>query len=150
MTPDHIAFHITDNEHLRAARTVISFTVYGVPRPQGSKRHVGNGAMIEMSKALKPWRQEVAGMAWTQVNGVIPFAAHVPVEMTLNFYFTRPKSAKKRRAMTVRPDGDKLIRAILDSCKGVIFADDAQVVEIHARKHYGGPDRAEIRIQETL
>lgn len=129
---------------------VISFTVYGVPRPQGSKRHVGNGVMIEMSKALKPWRQDVAATAWTQVNGVIPFAAHVPVEMTLNFYFTRPKSAKKRRAMTTRPDGSKLLRAVEDALTGIIYADDAQIVEWHIRKHYGGPDRVTVEIREAI
>ena len=129
-------------------RTVIEFTVYGTPRPQGSKRHIGNGVMIEMSKGLKPWRQEVAGTAWTQVNGVIPFATHVPVTLTADFYFTKPKSAK-RQAMTTRPDTSKLLRAIEDALTGIIYADDAQIIETHIRKFYGGPDRCEIRIQEA-
>ena len=36
-----------------------SLTVYGVAAPQGSKRHVGNGVMIESSNRVRPWRQDV-------------------------------------------------------------------------------------------
>jgi Holliday junction resolvase RusA-like endonuclease len=34
-------------------------TVHGNPAPQGSKRHVGGGVMVEMSKAVKPWREAI-------------------------------------------------------------------------------------------
>jgi crossover junction endodeoxyribonuclease RusA len=33
--------------------------INGIPAPQGSKRHVGNGVMIESSKAVGPWREAV-------------------------------------------------------------------------------------------
>jgi hypothetical protein len=38
----------------------LPFTVYGVPRPQGSKRHVGNGRMVESSPRVAEWRTLVA------------------------------------------------------------------------------------------
>jgi|SRR5688572_14806933 len=126
---------------------VIRFTVHGTPRPQGSKRHVGNGVMVEMSKGLKPWRQEVAGMALSLNTPMWP--AHVPLELTLNFYFTKPKSTK-RVAMTTRPDSSKLLRAIEDALTGILYYDDAQIVETHIRKHYGGPDRCEIEVREAI
>lgn len=125
----------------------IEFTVLGTPRPQGSKRHVGHGIMVEMSKHLKPWRQEISGTALALGAGM--FGPHVPLELTLNFYFTKPKSAK-RRAMTTRPDSSKLLRAVEDALTGILYADDAQIVETHIRKHYGGPDRVQIRIQEAI
>ena len=34
---------------------ILSFVVLGSPVGQGSKRHVGNGVMMESPK-LKPWR----------------------------------------------------------------------------------------------
>ena len=37
----------------------IFIPVIGIPAPQGSKRHVGHGIMIENSKRVKPWRQDV-------------------------------------------------------------------------------------------
>jgi crossover junction endodeoxyribonuclease RusA len=130
-----------------AASQVVRFTVFGTPRPQGSKRHVGKGIMVESSKYLKPWRQEVSLSAIALQAPM--FEAHVPVELTLNFYFTKPKSAK-RRAMTTKPDGSKLLRAIEDALTGILFHDDSQVIESHVRKHYGGPERVEIEIKEAI
>jgi len=43
--------------------TRVEFTVLGVPAPQGSKRHVGRGVLVESSKALGPWRDAVAWAA---------------------------------------------------------------------------------------
>lgn len=131
---------------------MIRFTVYGKPKPQGSKRHVGNGIMVESSKGLKPWRQEIAGeaiVAVTQAQQALPmFTGHVPVEVTLRFYFTSPK--KKRAGMTTAPDVDKLARSVFDSLKGILIHDDSQVIELHARKMYGGPERVEIEVREAI
>ena len=51
--------------------------VYGVPAPQGSKRHVGHGILVESSKKLRPWRDAVRWttadktreQAWTPARG---------------------------------------------------------------------------------
>lgn len=125
---------------------VIRFTVFGKPKPQGSKRHVGHGIMVESSKGLKPWRQEISGTALAQ--GAPMFGPHVPVEVTLRFYFTSPK--KKRAGMTTAPDVDKLSRSVFDSLKGILLHDDSQVIELHARKMYGGPERCEIEVREAI
>lgn len=127
---------------------VIRFTVLGRARPQGSKRHVGRGVMVESSKALKPWRQDVAGMASYEVAGSMPFAAHVPVKLSLDFYFAAPKKCK-RAGMTTKPDASKLARAIEDSLTGIVFHDDAQVVQLLVRKFYGTPERVEIEVREA-
>lgn len=39
---------------------VVEFFVPGRPAPQGSKRHVGHGIMVESSRDLGPWRERVA------------------------------------------------------------------------------------------
>ena len=44
----------------------IFIPVRGVPAPQGSKRHIGHGIMIENSKKVKPWRQDVRAAAIDQ------------------------------------------------------------------------------------
>lgn len=134
-------------------REPIKLIVYGTPRPQGSTRGFipkgWNRPIITTdNKKLKPWRQEVSGAA-ADLN-VAPFEAHVPLAIRLDFYFDRPKSSsiKKRPGMTVKPDGDKLVRAIFDSLKGILYDDDAQIVSHRARKHYGGPERVEIELKE--
>ncbi|KZM70773.1 RusA family crossover junction endodeoxyribonuclease [Nocardia terpenica] len=106
--------------------------VPGSPAPQGSKRHVGNGRMIESSKAVGPWRERVALAVhdehWPQLAG--------PVAVVLEFVLRRPKSVPKTRtpAAIRRPDTDKLARAILDALTGIAFADDAQVIRLCAGK----------------
>jgi crossover junction endodeoxyribonuclease RusA len=46
--------------------------------------------------------------------------------------------------MVVKPDLDKVIRATCDALTGILYADDAQIVDTSARKHYGSPERVEI------
>lgn len=126
---------------------MIKFTVHGKPAPQGSMRAfhrpgMKHAVITSDNKKLKPWRQEISGMAQNQ--GAV--ASLGPMVVTLDFYFSRPKSAKKRNGMTVKPDVDKLARAVLDALTGIIFHDDSQVVHLTARKHYELPERVEIQV----
>lgn len=131
--------------------SAVYFTVYGTPKPQGSmKAFTPKGwarpILTSDNAKLKPWRQEIS--ATVIALGLAPFAKHVPVKIELDFYFERPASvsAKKRPHMTVKPDGDKLIRAVFDALTGTLLSDDAQVVECRHRKFYGLPERVEVRI----
>jgi crossover junction endodeoxyribonuclease RusA len=132
--------------------------VSGRPAPQGSKRHVGNGRMVEMSKAVGPWREAVRAETqtemWTQGRAGRPMEG--PVAVRLRFWLTRPAShygtgrnkavvkASAPRRPAGRPDVDKLARAVLDGLTmGGAFADDSQVVELQASKWYvNGGDAA--------
>src|SRR5215472_3525905 len=101
---------------------VVHIRVNGRPAPQGSKRHVGNGRMIEMSKAVGPWREAVR--AETQAAVTAPLDGAVGVSVL--FWLPRPRSHYRTgrhadvvkptapRRPTGRPDLDKLARAVLD------------------------------------
>lgn len=106
--------------------------VPGAPAPQGSKRHVGRGILVESSKAVGPWRERVALAAHSHARGLLGG----PVSVDLTFVLPRPKSAPKRTTPPAvkRPDLDKLARAILDALTGVWFADDSAVVSLFASK----------------
>ena len=41
----------------------LNFIIYGHARPQGSKRSLGSGRMVEASPHVKTWRQDVASAA---------------------------------------------------------------------------------------
>ena len=128
----------------------VEFTVYGTPRPQGSMRaFIPRGAKFPVvtadNKKLKPWRNEVAGVAVSL--DVQCIAAHIPVSVDIAFFFARPKSVK-RTAMTVKPDIDKLIRSVLDAITGILINDDSQVCSVLATKAYSSTERAVIRLTE--
>lgn len=129
---------------------MLKFTVYGTPRPQGSTRaFIPKGwkrAVITTDNTrLKPWRQSIS----ETVMALQPQLLDGPVVLCADFFFKRPRSAPKSRLRpSVKPDADKLLRAILDSLTGILYRDDAQVVTILGRKHYGDPERVEITVQE--
>jgi Holliday junction resolvase RusA-like endonuclease len=136
---------------------IISFCAYCTPEPQGSMRAFipkGHTRPIITSdnKDLKSYRQEVAKAALAERNKIgiygIIFGKHVPVAATFEFYFAKPESvSKKRTENVVRPDVSKLIRATEDALTGIIYLDDAQIIEEHAFKFYGLPERVEIKIE---
>jgi Holliday junction resolvase RusA-like endonuclease len=127
------------------ARNSFSFTVFGYePRPQGSKKYVGQRTtaagnkiplIIEASPGLPAWRKAVADavkQAMIDSGDSSKFEGAVKVEAV--FYLTRKKSVT-RPYPTVPPDVDKLSRSLLDSCKGV-WGDDSQVVRLEVSKKY--------------
>jgi len=114
--------------------------VAGKPAPQGSKRHVGGGTMVESSKAVGDWRSVVA---WTAANAYSGEPLTGAVVLAVEFVMPRPKSLPKTRPTpphTKRPDVDKLLRAVGDALSGVLWCDDSQVVEEVGRKRYAEPD----------
>jgi crossover junction endodeoxyribonuclease RusA len=128
--------------------TAITLHVYGTPAPQGSKRHVGGGRMIEASKKVKPWREAIVeqahrdGVQGTQLDG--------PLVLRVSFYLQRPKGHSGVRGLLPSaprwpfrvPDLDKLVRSTGDGLtQAGVIADDARIVVIHAQKVYAD-DRA--------
>jgi len=127
----------------------VSFTVFGKCEPQGSSRQF-RGRITSANPKLKPWRQMVADTMWVE-NHCLPFqgTGKESYRVGLHFALERPISVpKSRTAPTVKPDLDKLVRAILDSGTGILWKDDAQVIEIVARKVYGSPARVIVEIEE--
>ncbi len=128
----------------------IRFNVYGSPAPQGSKRHVGNGVMIEMSKKLKPWREAVRYEAVEARGDAAPIAE--PVTVVMVFTFPRPKSHFRvgKNSHLLRdgapmypggiPDLSKLARSTEDAIvQAGLLKDDALIVEYdRLRKVYVG------------
>lgn len=130
----------------------IIFTVFGTPRPQGSKRSFPHAktkeiVMVDDNEKLKSWRQE---MAWTAWQHRPPELLICPIYVNARFYFSRPMSVsvKKRPHMTTIPDLDKLLRALFDAITGVIINNDSQVVFVSAHKEYGDPARVEVEIMQ--
>ena len=133
----------------------LTFTVYGVPQPQGSARaFMPKGFQRPVitgdNEKNKPWRQEIAGTALAAMaeEKLILIARPAAVYFAVAFYFDRPKSTKRDALKTTKPDLDKLVRSCLDSLTGIVMDDDSQVTRVIASKAYGSPARAEIAVSQ--
>ncbi len=119
--------------------------VHSCAAPQGSKRHVGGGRMIESCKRVKPFRQDVKSAALeAKPEG---WKMDGPFFIRVHFLFKRPKSHYTSKGALTKsaplyPTGrnigdiEKLLRAVHDALSEALFTDDSQVVECHCLKTY--------------
>jgi len=133
---------------------VLAFIAFVHPEPQGSAKAfviAGKAHITSANSKLKPFRSELtrcAIVAARDASITLPMAAkHIPVRVDVDFYIAKGDSIPKKRVYpSVKPDADKLLRAVLDSLTGVGFHDDGQVVELVGRKFYGSPERVEVTV----
>lgn len=142
----------------------VEFEVLGRPQPAGSKKafkhpHTGRIIVTDDAKKSAPWKQQVAGAAAAQLelDGEL---LRGPLKLEVCFYLARPKGhygsgrnagvlkASAPEYPAVKPDTTKLLRAVEDALTGVVWADDAQVVDQAAYKRYGAPERCRVRITQ--
>ncbi|MFZ9559237.1 MAG: RusA family crossover junction endodeoxyribonuclease, partial [Vulcanococcus sp.] len=115
------------------------------PAPQGSKRHVGNGRLIESSKHVKPWRYLVSQAAIATNHPTITS----PVSLTITFLFPRPKAHYTTKGIlkpsapthhSTRPDASKCLRSTEDALVDAgLLQDDALVALASITKRYTTP-----------
>lgn len=135
---------VTDRKRFR-----LVFHAAGNAVPQGSIARTPHGAKHSNEKTLLPWRNTVAAAAVRALAGQPASAAPLVVELL--FFVARPKGhyGTGRNLETLRPaaptfpttnpDLDKLTRAVLDALTGIVYRDDAQVIDVAASKRYGSP-----------
>jgi Holliday junction resolvase RusA-like endonuclease len=129
----------------------ISFAVLGEPTPEGSTRAYYIKALDrtvtthQNKKGLQAWRNRVATEAQRALEDRewkcdCASAYKVDVE----FVLSRPPSVPEHRRIhpTVKPDIDKLVRAINDALTGILFIDDCQVISMAMSKEYCDERRA--------
>jgi len=134
----------------------VAFTVAGAAAPQGSKRHVGKGVLVEASKRVKPWRNDVRMVAGLAMSGD-PWEGPVAVEV--DFRYRRPASHLRTDGVSLSATGrrfpcptgsgdvDKLLRAVLDALTSIVFHDDRQVAQVVACKQWGDRDEARVVVR---
>jgi Holliday junction resolvase RusA-like endonuclease len=126
---------------------MISFSVKGLPVPQGSMTIARAGRKTWMRPAnaakLKPWRRLVAESADLGVT------FDCPVKVVMRFEMPRPKKPKFGRP-AVKPDCDKLARAVMDGMTdGGLLADDSRVVDLHVTEFYAERPGVDVTVMEV-
>lgn len=151
---------------LTAARFV-SFFVPGIPQPGGSKRAFHRPGMrfpviVDANPKAKDWKGVVAAIASQFCTGELLAGALIA---NVTFYLRRPVGhygsgrnssilkPSSPKHPTSKPDATKLWRSTEDALTGIVWIDDAQIVNQYVYKRYaelGQQPGAQIRIDELL
>lgn len=118
------------------------------PATKGSGRALvfgGRAVVFNDNPKNKAWAQRVAWIAKAHRPADAPWVG--AVEIALAFRMRKPKSLPKDRNLpTVKPDLDKMIRSVKDALTGVLYVDDAQIVQLTASKSYSDTPGVEITL----
>ena len=130
---------------------MITICIPGIPKPGGSKKSfphskTGKIVTIDACKMNKDWRNTVSIYA-KQAYKEKPLSG--PLKLKIVFLMPRPKNHYKKVKgfgtklkddaplyHTIRPDITKLIRSLEDALTGIIWNDDAQIVNQSSTKIY--------------
>lgn len=125
---------------------LVSIDVPGIAQTQGSLKPLVRGGkvvVIHDNRRLRPWRDALIWHAREAMADRPPMRGPVGIEVEIRL--PRPKSHFGRRGLrpsapgwpAVRPDSDKLLRAILDGLgEAWVWQDDGQVVRGRFAKRY--------------
>jgi len=96
--------------------------------------------MVEANAKLPAWRSAVVEACTAQMEADLnttPFTG--PVSLVVTFFMPRPAKPKFEGYPAVKPDVDKLVRAVADALTiAKIWADDCLVVDLAVRKRFAG------------
>lgn len=131
---------------------MISLDLYGEPVPQARARTVRRGGK---SITYDPNSKLKEGYKWQIRSQYREEPLTVPVAMDVVFMMPIPKSTSKTKTAAMmngtihhmkRPDVDNMLKLVNDVLNNLVFKDDSQVIEIHARKIYSSKPGTYIRI----
>ncbi len=144
-----------------ATGELYELTIYGTPAPAGSKKGFpipGKGgkthvSIVDASTRAKPWQAQVCAEAAEKMDGRALMRG--PLSVVVMFYLARPKGHFGKRGgllpsaptyPAVKPDTTQLWRAVEDALEGIVYANDAQIVNQVVDKQYGEPERCKLTI----
>ena len=124
-------------------RFIIPAVPVAQPRQRFAKRGNFVSAYIPKSDPIHDFKATVR-MVVSELYKDAPLDC--PLAVVLEFVFPRPSTMRwKRRAMPRawrphKPDGDNLVKAVWDSLNGLLWQDDALIVDVRARKFIASGD----------
>ncbi|WP_126284501.1 RusA family crossover junction endodeoxyribonuclease [Burkholderia stagnalis] len=129
----------------------IAFVIPGAPVPKGRPR-TGNGTTYT-PKRTRYYEHDVRLMARAALGMVKPYDGAVHIDLVAYLPIARSWPKWKQQAArdgtlypTKKPDLDNLEKSVTDGCNGVIYLDDAQIVEVYKAKRYSDNPHLWVRI----
>lgn len=124
---------------------MVAFEIPGPPVGKGRPRafRIGNSVRMHTPEKTASYESLVKLAARQAMRDAAPMA--FPVALSLVVMHAIPKSWSKRKQdaalagterPATKPDADNVAKVIADACNGVVWVDDAQVVELSVSKRY--------------
>jgi Holliday junction resolvase RusA-like endonuclease len=123
--------------------TTICFKIPGPPKGKGRARFVKATGRAYTPADTASYENLVKVLAMQAMAGQPPLEGPVRVDLYASYPIAAswPKKKKADAAAgtwrcTVKPDIDNVLKAVWDAINGVVFKDDAQVVQVTAIKRF--------------
>lgn len=116
----------------------IYFQAFGAPVPKQSFVYTRNGGGF-IAPRVKNW-QTVVALAAKEATAQVPAWQPYQGAVEVTLIFTLPT---KRRV-----DLDNLSKNVCDAMRGIVYADDSQIVHLCIRKQYSNPPGVAVVIRE--
>ena len=137
---------------------MIKFTYYGDIKGKGRPRFRSTGKFVQTYTDDKTHNYECSlKEAYLVARQESYMDSSIPLRANIQIYHQIPKSVSKKKRVEMldgkefpvkKPDVDNILKSIFDSLNKVAFADDTQIVEVTASKHYAEMPRIDIEIEE--
>ena len=138
---------------------MVNFMVEGTPVPKGRPRFARRGKFVSTysPKTTVDYESKVSDAAKLAMGSSEPL--ETPVAAYIYITLPIPASYSKKRTQaclsgqehpTKKSDIDNFCKAVFDGMNGIVFADDSQVVALHAKKVYGTVGMVEVMVREDL
>ena len=134
--------------------STLYFTIPGEVRGKGRPRLSTRGGFARMHTDTKTASYEglVALAAQTALAGAAPLCGPLQVDVVARLVPAASLSSRKREALLngrwapKKPDLDNVVKAVLDGCNGVAFADDVTVCRTVTEKVYAATAGVDVTI----
>lgn len=133
------------------ARYIFNIAPEAQARPRATR--MGRGIRLYDPKKTADFKKQLHLLALAK--HVVPIQEALSVEIW--FYRAVQKSISKKERLRrttghirpiVKPDTDNYIKSTLDALNGILWRDDAQIVDLTAHKFYSDNPRIEIELEE--
>jgi len=127
------------------------FTVKGQPKGKGRPRFTKNGH-VYTPESTRIYEEEIK-LRYKEKFKDEMLDGNIAVEVFINKKPASYLGIKKYNKLlgkycNIKPDTDKVVKAVLDALNGVAYADDKNVVEIYAVKKYASESSVVVRLYE--
>ena len=136
----------------------ITLVVNGEPVPQGRPRFSSHGGFVkafdpkksvDYKNLIKAYTKDV----YANMPSFKPFDDAISIDVNVFRNIPKSFSKKAREAAlaalirpTTRPDGDNYLKGVLDALNGILWTDDARIVDMSCHKYYSEHPRLEVTI----